>query len=358
MGVTDSASPMLLFDAHLDLALNAVDWNRNLERSVSEMRAAEAGMTDPGRGTNTVSFEELRTAGVRLCVSTLLARREPNVDHSFGWTTYETCNAMAHAHLAWHRAMERRGLLRMIRTKRDLDAHVQTVREGEGPLGFVLSMECGDAVLDPDQIEEWHEAGLRAIGITHYGVNRYGGGTATDVPLHPDAFPLLRNIERLGMALDLTHLSDPAFWQALEAFGGRVIGSHQNSRKWANWQRQWSDEQMKAVIDRDGVIGAACDAIMLQEDWVRGKSRREVTLERVVDNIDHVCQLAGNARHAGIGSDLDGGYGSEQTPADLETIADLRRMPDLLGRRGYPAADVEAIMHGNWIRFFSQSLPD
>jgi len=350
--------PMPLFDAHLDLALNAVDWNRNLEESVSDMRAAEQGMTDPGRKTNTVSFDELKKAGVRLCVSTLLARREPNVEHSFGWTTYETCYSMAHAHLAWHRAMERRGLLRMIRSKGDLVRHVDRVKQGDGPLGFILSMECGDAVLDPDQILEWHAAGLRAIGITHYGVNRYGGGTATDAPLDKDAYPLLKNIEKLGMVLDLTHLSDKAFWQALEAFGGLVIGSHQNSRKWANWQRQWPDEQMQAVIERGGVIGAACDAIMLQEGWIKGKSRREVTLERVVDNIDHVCQLAGNARHAGIGSDLDGGYGCEQTPADVDTIADLRRIPELLDKRGYSSADVEAVMHGNWIRIFSEALPD
>ena len=350
-------NPMLLFDAHLDLALNAVDWNRNLENPVSEMRAAEKGMPDPGRGTNTVSFAELKKAGVRLCVSTLLARREPDVDHSFGWTTYETCYAMAHAHLAWHRAMERRELLRMIRTKRELEEHASLVTNGDGPLGFILSMECGDAVLDPDQIHEWHAAGLRAIGITHYGLNRFGGGTATDAPLHADAFPLLENIDRLGMVLDLTHLSDVAFWQALDAFGGRVIGSHQNSRRWANWQRQWSDEQFKAVIERDGVVGAACDAIMLQDGWVKGKSSREVTLERVVDNIDHVCQLAGNALHAGIGSDLDGGYGCEQTPKDLDSIADLRRIPDLLQRHGYSKSDIEAIMHGNWIRLYGESLP-
>ena len=349
---------MHIFDAHLDLALNAVDLNRDLMRSIPAMRAAERGMAAPGRGTNTVSFPELRKAGVRWCVSTLLARREHAVDHSFGWTTYETCYAMAHAHLAWHRAMEQRGLLRMIRTKRDLAKTTKDDASRADELSFILSMECGDAVLDPDQIHEWHSLGLRAIGITHYGVNRYGGGTSTEAPLHSDAFPLLKNIERLGMVLDLTHLSDPAFWEALENFGGRVIGSHQNSRKWANWQRQWSDEQMKAVIERGGVIGAACDAIMLQEGWVKGKSKREVTMGRVVDNIDHVCQLAGNARHAGIGSDLDGGYGCEQTPSDLDTIADLQKIPDLLRKRGYSEADVGAVMLGNWIRFFGEALPD
>jgi membrane dipeptidase len=350
---------MLLFDAHLDLALNAVDWNRNLELSISQMRHAELGMHEKGRGTNTVNFAELRRGGVGICVSTLLARREDAVDHAFGWTTYETCYAMAWAHLAWHRAMVRRGLMTLIRTKSELSAAVARyhTEADAAPLAAILSMECADAVLDPMNIHEWHAQGLRAIGVTHYGVNRYGGGTSTEVPFAPDARELLREIERLGIVLDLTHLSDPAFWQALDWFGGRVIGSHQNARKWANWQRQWSDEQIRAVISRDGVIGAACDAVMLQENYIRGQSKPEITLDRVVDNIDHVCQLAGNARHAAVGSDLDGAFGNEQTPIDLDTIADLSRIPELLDRRGYSQADIKLIMHGNWIRLFGDALP-
>jgi membrane dipeptidase len=111
------------------------------------------------------------------------------------------------------------------------------------------------------------------------------------------------------------------------------------------------------VIERKGVLGVALDAVMLQPGWVRGTSTPEVTLERVAENIDHVCQLAGNCAHVGIGSDLDGGYGHEQTPADLNTVRDLQTIPDLLVKRGYPKADVEAVMHGNWIRFFSEVLP-
>jgi membrane dipeptidase len=255
--------------------------------------------------------------------------------------------------------MERRGLLAPIRTKRDLAEAVLRCRtDDDPPLAYILSMECGDAVLEPNQIFEWHAHGLRAIGITHYGVNRYGGGTGTEAPLAHDAPELLRHIEKLGIVLDLTHLSDPAFWQALDLFGGRVIASHQNARKWADWQRQFSDEMIRATIARDGVLGAACDAVMLQEGWIRGKSVPEVTLDRVVDNIDHVCQLAGNCRHAAVGSDLDGAFGNEQTPKDLDTIADLARLPELISRRGYSDADVAAIMHGNWIRLFSEALPD
>ena len=348
----------LIFDAHLDLALNGVDWNRDLRASVDDIRVQETvlGMTDLGRRTGTVTFPELRKAGVGVGVATVLARQEQAINHPMGWTTPEACYAVAMSHLAYYRAMERRGIMRMIRTRAELAKHVAEY-DAQSPFGYILSMECADPVLDPDNIREWYDAGLRAIGITHYGANRYGGGTRSEVGLALDAIPLLRNIESLGMALDMTHLSDVAFWQVAERYTGRVLASHQNARKFCDWQRQFSDEQLKFVISRGGVIGVALDAIMLQPGWVRGTTTPTVTMERVVDNIDHVCQLAGNSKHSGIGSDLDGGYGFEQTPADLNTIADLRRIPEMLAKRGYADADVRGIMCGNWVRFFGEVLP-
>jgi membrane dipeptidase len=353
---------VLLFDGHLDLALNGVDWNRDLRCSVDDLRAQERhlGMTDPGRGGATLSFPELRAAELGCCLSTLLARQEKEINHSFGWTSPQTCYAMAHAHLAWHRAMERAGFLRGIRNKADLRQHLEAwkAHPHTTPLGFIQTMEGADPLLVPDTVEEFHHHGLRAIGLTHYGANRYGGGTSCEVGLAVDAIPLLRKIEDLGMTVDVTHLSDVAFWQVLEYFGGRIHASHQNSRRLAPWQRQFSDEQYKAVIDRDGVIGIAFDIIMLQPGYVRRVSERLVDMQRVVDNIDIVCQLAGNARHAAIGTDLDGGYGVEQTPRDFDRFRDLQQLPDLLSRRGYSDADISGIMHGNWLRFFMEVLPD
>ena len=352
---------MLIFDAHLDLAMNAVDWNRDLRTALADIRVQERlhGMNDHGRQTGTVSFPELKKAQVGVGVATLIARLEQAINHPLGMTSPEACYAMAHAHLAYYRAMERSGWVRMLRTKHDLAAHHEAyeLNPNGSPFGFILSMECADAVLDPDNIHEWYEAGLRAIGITHYGANRYGGGTRCEVGLALDAIPLLKNIEQLGMALDLTHLSDKAFWQVAERFGGRVLASHQNARKFCDWQRQFSDEQLKFVIERNGVIGMSFDAIMLQPGWVRGETKPVVTMERIVDNVEHICQLAGNTNHVGIGSDLDGGYGYEQTPADVNTIADLQKLPDLLSKRKFADGDIERILHGNWLRFFGEVLP-
>ena len=353
---------MMIFDAHLDLGLNGVDWNRDLRMTVAEIRAQETmlGMTEPGRCTNTLSFPELRQAQVALGLATVLARIEQPINHPFGWTTPEACYAIAMAHLSYYRAMERSGAMRSIRTKIDLREHETLAKANPStcPFGYILSMECADPVLDPDHIHDWYDHGLRAIGITHYGPNRYGGGTRSEAGLAAEAIPLLKNIERLGIALDLTHLSDRAFWQVVERFGGRVLASHQNARAFCDWQRQFSDPMIKFVIERDGVLGMAFDAIMLQPGWVRGTTKPMITLERVVDNIEHICQLAGNVRNVGIGSDLDGGYGFEQTPADVNTISDLQKLTGHLEKRGYPATDIAAILHGNWIRFFSETLPD
>lgn len=350
---------MLIFDAHLDLAWNAIDWKRDLEKTVLEIRASEEGMTELGRATNTVCFPELRQANVGVCVATVLARLQRPGNPLFGYATVEACYGVGLGQLAYYEAMQRAGKMRMLRTKNELTHHLADwdSRPDTAPFGFILSMEGADPIIDPDNVFDWYNRGLRAMGLTHYGKNRYGGGTQCEDGLEPEATPLLKNMESLGMALDLTHLSDKAFYEAVELFSGQVLASHQNARKYVDAQRQFSDAQLRIVIERGGVVGAALDAWMLQPNWRRGESRPEVTLERVVDNIDHVCQMAGNARHAAIGSDLDGGFGKEQTPADLDTIVDLQRLPALLEKRGYSGADITAIMHGNWLRFFNDVLP-
>ena len=273
---------MHIFDAHLDLALNGVDWNRDLRQSVKDIRAQETAlaMSEPGRCTNTVSLPELRQAGVKTCLATLLARQEIPINHAFGWSSPQTCYAMAHAHLAYYRALQRDGWLRQIRTQAELAAHVQQIDQDASqlPLGFILTMEGADPILTPETIFEFHEAGLRAIGLTHYGTNRYGGGTRSQVGLSLDALPLLEHIATLGITIDVTHLSDVSFWQLIERFPGRIHASHQNSKRLSDWQRQFSDEQYQVVIERGGVIGIAFDIIMLQDGYVRRQSPRQATL--------------------------------------------------------------------------------
>ena len=346
----------LIVDAHLDLAWNALQWNRNLLEPVKANRRREAGQPEPGRGQGTVALPELAEGRVALCFATLLARCTGTPVPDLDYASPEQAYAAAQGQLAYYRALEARGAARILSDAAALDAHTRQWQESEDagrrpPLGLVISMEGADPIPAPHRLLEFWHGGVRAIGLAHYGPGRYAGGTGTETGLTPLGKALLGEMERLGVILDLTHLSDPAFWQALEHFSGPVLASHNNCRALVPHPRQFTDEQLRAIIARDGVIGAACDAWMLAPGWVTGQTSSErVSLATVVDHIDHVCQLAGDTRHAAIGSDLDGGFGREQSPYDLDTIADLQKLPGLLFARGYRQEDVNAILHGNWLR--------
>jgi membrane dipeptidase len=352
---------MLIFDAHLDLAWNALDWNRDLTRPVADIRhrEREQNMSGKGRGESTVSFPELRRGRVGIFIATLLARllRANLIPAIQRYERMEAAYAAAYGQLAYYRALEKQGILRFVRDAPALKTHVAGWSNGDDaqPLGFILSMEGADPVLSPDQVQEWWDAGLRIIGPAHYGISPYAHGTGTEGGLFPQGPALLKEMERVGMILDVTHLSDQCFDEALDIYGGPVLASHHNCRALVPDQRQLADTQIKRLIERGAVIGAAFDAWMLYRGWIRGQTRPEqagVKLTTVVDHIDHVCQLAGNTDHAAIGTDLDGGFGREQSPCDLDTIADLQRLPDLLRERGYSEVDVTKILHGNWVRFF------
>lgn len=352
---------MLIIDAHLDLAWNALQWERDLLCSAHTIRVQENHLTGSGRTLGTVALPELRQGRVALCFATMLARSTGCPVSGLDYASLLQCYGITQGQLAYYRALEHGGHIRIVTDLAELDQHMAEweawdpavpSRGGEPPpLGFLISMESADAILAPTQLEEWWEAGLRVLGPAHYGEGRYAGGTGTELGLTSLGEPLLGEMERLGMILDLTHFSDQAFWQALAHYGGPVLASHNNCRALVPHQRQFSDEQLEAIFERDGVIGVACDAWMLKPGWIVDRSSNEhVSLADVVDHIDHICQLAGNSRHAAIGSDLDGGFGRDQGPRDLDTIADLQNLTGLLADRGYQSADVAAIMHGNWLR--------
>lgn len=352
---------MLVVDAHLDLAWNALNWNRDLTIPVAEIRRQEAGMKEDYRGANTVSLPEMRKAEVVICLATVLARIADLGDSKLDYRNQEIACAMARGQLAYYRLQEEQGRLRMLKTWREIESHLGEWQAGKGltcPLGFILSMEGADPILSARQLDEWWDDGLRVVGLAHYGKSAYAHGTGATGRLSVAGVELLAAMDRLGLALDMTHLSEEGFWQALEKFKGPVLASHNNCRALIPGDRQFSDEQIRALIAREAVIGTAFDSWMLYPGYIPLVTDNSlVSLDRVADHIEHICQLAGNARHAAIGSDLDGGFGREQSPHDLDTIVDLQRIPELLRRRGYAEVDVEAVMHGNWLRFFRRAWP-
>ncbi|MFZ0217517.1 MAG: membrane dipeptidase [Candidatus Dormiibacterota bacterium] len=354
-------------DAHLDLGMNALAWDRDLTQEVTTIRALEVPVPGPGRGQGTVALPELRRGRVALCVATSVSRSTGTPVPGVDFRSAAQAHGAARGQFAYYDALQRLGHVRVLTEPAALADHIAAWRAWEEtpspnpnaapPIGLVLSMESADPVLTPDDLDVWQRIGIRLIGPAHYGPGRYAGGTGVESGLTPAGVELLRGMQGLGIALDVTHLSDRAFWEALDVYQGPVIASHNNCRALVPHQRQLTDDQLRALLERDAVIGAAADTWMLQLGWIRGhSSNAEIRLERLCDHIDRVCQLAGDARHAGIGSDLDGGFGRNQSPSDLDTIADLQHLAGLLAARGYRDEDVAAILHGNFIRVLGQVL--
>lgn len=355
--------PHFIIDAHLDLSMNAMEWNRDLRLPVNSINKLEEGMYDkPDRARATVSLPELRKGNIGLVVATQIARYVAPGNTLPGWHSPQQAWAQTQGQLAWYKAMEEEGEMKMIKDILALDEHMDLWLNDEPndpkPVGCILSLEGADSLVTIQHLEWAYAYGLRAIGPAHYGPGRYANGTDATGHLNRQGKELLKEMERLDMILDATHLCDDAFWDALDLFKGNIWASHNNCRALVNHNRQFSDDMIKALIARDAVIGAALDAWMIVPGWIRGESTPEsmqCNLDKVINHIDHICQLAGNTFHVAIGSDLDGAFGQEQCPYDLHTIADLQTIPALLFKRGYSTADIDNILNRNWLRFLRKA---
>lgn len=348
-----------LFDVHLDLSLNALEWNRDLTLPLARIREREVGMTDlKGRGENTVCFEEMRKGGVGLCVATQIGGCMKPAGPVASWESPAQAWAMTQGQRAYYEAMEELGEMRKITDLDGLENHLrewedaETAASEKRPIGYLMSLEGADSIIDLDHLERAYETGLRAIGPAHYGKGRYALGHDQVGGLPTGGKELIRKIDELGMILDVTHLSDHCFFEALDIFSGPVWASHSNCRALVDDPRQFSDEQIRLLIERDAVIGCVFDAWMMVPGWKRGSSTPEsvgVRIEHIAQHVDHICELAGNAKHVGIGSDLDGGFGREQGPLDLDSIADLQKLGPILESTGFTQADIEGLFHGNFL---------
>jgi membrane dipeptidase len=353
----------LIFDGHLDLAMNALEWNRDLRWTVEDIRKSEEGMTDkPDRAKGTVSLPSMRKGKIGVCVATQIGRFVKRGNNMPGWKSPEQAWAQTQGQLAWYKAMEEIGEMFQICTRDDLEKHLQLWENPteNAAIGYILSLEGADSIVSMHHLEKAYNYGLRAIGPAHYGPGTYAQGTDSNGGLSIKGRELLKEMEKLGIILDATHLCDESFREALDIYYGPVWASHNNCRAFVPHNRQFTDEQITELANRDAVIGVALDAWMMVPGWVRGKSDPKnmgVSLKLMINNVDHICQLTGDSLHAGIGSDLDGAFGREQCPFDLDTIADLQKVPEKLSEIGYSASDTQNIMSNNWIRFLKKNLP-
>jgi membrane dipeptidase len=359
---------MLIIDAHLHLAMNALRNNRNMLYSAFTTRSMESGNQKVrGATQGTVALPEMRQGRIALCFDSVVANHTGNPKPHTDYPSPEQAFASARGQMAYYQALEKGGHVRVISDLAGLDSHMAEWERWDAaddadtdhtpPIGIIISMEGADPILEPDELQEWWDMGLRIITLAHYGTGRYAGGTGSESGLTALGAPFLAEMERLGAILDVSHFTDRGFWEALDNFAGPVMASHSTSRTLVPHQRQMTDEQIKAVIERDGVMGATPGCCWtLVPGWLHDIDTNEnVSMDTVAGHLDYICQLAGDSRHVAIGTDLDGGFGRDKAPRDLETIADLQKLNGLLADRGYSEEDVANIMYRNWVRFLHQS---
>lgn len=363
---------MLIVDAHLDLATNAITLNRDLTRPVYEIRAKEKELKwkdTQDRGNGTVALPELRKGNVGLVVATIISRYSAKGNplgtlNLPGWHSPEQAFASGQAQLAWYRVMEDSGEMVQISNLQQLQDHValwmnSEMENYEKPVGYILSLEGADSIINFKYLEKYYEQGLRAIGPAHFGPGRYAAGTHSDGGgLTAIGKELLNEMDRLNIILDATHLTDKGFFEAMNIFKGAVWASHQNCRSLVRGERQFSNDQIKLLIERDGVIGGALDTWMLYPEFKMAKDNPRmlgIGLEYLVAHFDHICQIAGNCLHVGFGTDLDGLFGIEQTPYDMDTIADIVKFKSILTNRGYTEENIANIFSGNWLRIIGKA---
>lgn len=350
-----------IFDCHLDLSMNATEWNRDLTLPIEKIRELEKDLYDkPDRGNATVCFPELIKGNIGLCVATLISRYVKPNNPLPGWNSPEQAWAHAQGQLAWYRTMEDKGEMVQISDVKSLVKHLEKWNNNSiKKIGYILSLEGADSIINIDYLYNLYDEGLRAIGPAHYGPGTYAFGTGSSGGIGKKGKELLKEIEKLNLILDVTHLCDQSFWETLDNYNGNLWASHSNTRTIVPDERQFSDDQIKELIKREAVIGMAFDAWMMIPNWERGISnpvQKKLLIENIVDHIDHICQLTGSSNHIGLGSDLDGGFGKEQCPSDLDTIADLQKLDGILKKRGYSDDDINKIFNENFIDFLKRVL--
>jgi membrane dipeptidase len=357
---------MWMFDGHLDLAMNALLYDRDLTQSVAAIRQREAAVTDEEPGLCTLTLPEMAAAKVRLCTGTLIARvrdqpaeRKP-LRHDLDFVSPAIAHSVVMGQLAWYHEMQRLGQLRIIDHQRALAAHLAAT---DDLLGVILMMEGADPIVTPEQVHGWFTRGLRCLSLAHFGPGRHALGThspeVADTGLTELGRELLGQMNGLPMMLDLTHLSDASLFAALDHFRGAVCATHANCRALSNSQRQLTDDMIRQIAQRGGVIGVVMHDQMLRhiDPATRPTYRQDISLETVADHIDHIAQVTGSLQHAALGSDLDGGFGAERCPLGLDTIADLPKLEAVLRRRGYGDEEIAGIFHENWLRLWKRVLP-
>ncbi len=359
---------MLIVDAHQDFAWNMLTFDRDYTLSAADIRLREQGTMVPTyNGDTLLGWPEYQKGRIALIFATLFATP---LRASFGAWDTQTYTDPEQAHLfysaqldTYHRlADDHPDKYCLVLDQEDLKTVLASWQQGEvgsPPVGLIPLMEGAEGIRHPAELETWWQRGLRIIGPAWRGT-RFCGGTREPGPLTRQGHALLEGMTAYGFSLDLSHMDEIAVLQALDIYPGRIIATHANAKallKDTQSNRFLSDRVIQGLLERQGIIGVVPFNPFLVEGWRPPDGRQAVGLAHLVAQIDHICQIAGNAHHVGIGSDFDGGFGLQYTPFEFDTIADLSKLVPLLAEKGYTEEQIAAVMGQNWVQFLSQTLP-
>ena len=361
----------LIIDSHQDIAWNMLTFKRDYTRPLAETRRLEANTLIPERnGDSLLGWDEYQRGNVAVVFSTLFAApaRKKELWDTLWYPDFDTARKLYrdqfNAYRRWTDSHNDK--FRLVTSTGELDSIVQhwsqPAQENEGhPVGMVMLMEGAEGIRSVKELPEWWEMGLRMIGPAWMGT-RYCGGTNEPGPLTDEGRELISAMADLNFILDISHMDEAAALESLDRYEGAVMASHSNCAalmKGAESNRHVPDRVVELLIERESVIGLIPYNNFLKVGWSRktGSRREEVSLDAYIAHIDHVCQIAGNSLHAGIGTDFDGGFGLQSIPMGLDSIGDMQIIGTKLIERGYTESDAANILGGNWLRFLRKNLP-
>jgi membrane dipeptidase len=361
----------LIIDSHQDLAWNMLTYGRDYTRSALETRQLEAGTNIPAiNGDCLVGWPEYQRGQVAAVFATLYAtpakKKEPT--DTIWYADSEKAHRLYMDQITVYRKLvdAHPDKFSLVASTKELDSVIEHWSrpsvDGQGhPVGLIYLMEGAEGIRSPHELAAWYDLGLRLIGLAWAGT-RYCGGTGEPGPLTPEGRELIAAMADFNFVLDLSHMDEAAAQESLDRYEGPVMATHANCAallKGIETNRHLPDHVIEGLIERDGVIGLVPLNTFLKVGWLRanGSQREEVPLDVLIAHIDHICQIAGDSLHAGIGSDFDGGFGLQSIPPEMDSIADLQVIASGLRTRGYGETDIENILGGNWLRFLRRNLP-
>ena len=360
----------LIVDAHEDIAYNILNYGRDYNRAALETRRieSESGSSTPTHnGETLLGWPDYQRGRVAIIFGTIFVtpvrRRLGEWENQF-YTDDNQAHRLYRAQLDVYSRLadDHPDHFRLVVSRADLET-VLTDWSDPGtenhPVGIVPLMEGAEGVRNPSELNDWWEWGVRIIGPAWAGT-RFCGGTRDPGPLTDEGLLLLRTMAEIGFTLDLSHMDVLSARQSLDLYPGPIIASHANAAALLpgyDGNRLLGDDVIRGMLGRDGIIGVVPFCMFLDHEWKFGDPRDSITLDTLASHVDRICQMAGDARHVGLGTDFDGGFGRSGVPAGVDTIADLQKLGPVLAAKGYNDEQIAAVLGKNWLRHLQTFLP-